>query len=60
MLVNTLNSRKLPDTMAAGVSSAAIYSVFAPISEATGLSLSDLNAGTGYMFLMFGLGTVFW
>lgn len=27
-----------------------------PISLETGLSLSDLNAGTGYMFLFFGLG----
>jgi len=43
-----------------GISSAAIYSVFLPISEATGLPLGDLNAGTGYMFLMFGWGCLFW
>jgi hypothetical protein len=36
-----------------GIASAAIYSVLAPISEATGLTINDLNAGTGYMFLFF-------
>lgn len=39
-----------------GVPSAAIYSVLTPVSEKTGLSLSTLNQGTGYMFLFFGLG----
>ena len=34
-----------------GIASAAIYSVLVPISEATTLTLDDLNAGTGYMFL---------
>ena len=34
-----------------GIASAAIYSVLEPISDATGLTLGDLNAGTGYMFL---------
>jgi hypothetical protein len=43
-----------------GISSAAIYSVFGPISTATGLPLHDLNAGTGYMFLMFGWGCLVW
>jgi MFS family permease len=43
-----------------GISSAAIYSVFVPISIETGLSLDDLNAGTGYMFLLFGWGCLFW
>jgi hypothetical protein len=38
-----------------GISSAAIYSVFVSISLETGLSLGDLTAGTGYMFLFFGL-----
>jgi hypothetical protein len=36
-----------------GIASAAIYSVLEPISQDTGLSLADLNAGTGYMFLFF-------
>lgn len=33
-----------------GIASAAIYSVLEPISDATGLTLADLNAGTGYMY----------
>jgi hypothetical protein len=40
-------------TLMVGIASAAIYSVLEPISEDTGLTLSDLNAGTGYMFLFF-------
>jgi len=40
-------------TLMVGIASAAIYSVLAPISEDTGLTLADLNAGTGYMFLFF-------
>jgi hypothetical protein len=40
-------------TLMVGIASAAIYSVLEPISEDTGLSLADLNAGTGYMFLFF-------
>jgi hypothetical protein len=39
-----------------GIASAAIYSVLTPISDATNLTLDDLNAGTGYMFLAFGWG----
>ncbi|KAI9743624.1 MAG: hypothetical protein M1818_002940 [Claussenomyces sp. TS43310] len=47
-------------TLMVGLASAAIYSVLEPISMDTGLSLSDLNAGTGYMFLAFGWGCLFW
>lgn len=47
-------------TLMVGVSSAAIYSLLTPISEATSLTLDDLNAGTGYMFLAFGWGCLFW
>lgn len=43
-------------TMAIGIASAAIYSILTPISEATELSVDDLNTGTGYMFLAFGWG----
>lgn len=35
-------------TLMVGIASAAIYSVLVPISEDTGLTLTDLNAGTGY------------
>ena len=46
-------------TLCLGISSAAIYSVLEPISDATGLTLSDLNSGTGYMVLKFSdLGSV--
>ncbi|PVH72653.1 MFS general substrate transporter [Cadophora sp. DSE1049] len=47
-------------TFTIGIASAAIYSVFVPISGDTGLTLGDLNAGTGYMFLFFGWGCLFW
>ena len=47
-------------TLMVGIASAAIYSVLEPISEATGLTLGDLNAGTGYMFLAFGWGCLVW
>jgi MFS family permease len=47
-------------TLMVGIASAAIYSVLVPISEATSLTLDDLNAGTGYMFLAFGWGCLFW
>lgn len=43
-----------------GIASAAIYSVLEPISVATGLTLGNLNAGTGYMFLAFGWGCLIW
>lgn len=36
-----------------GIASAAVYSVLEPISRDTGLTVAQLNAGTGYMFLMF-------
>ena len=36
-------------TFCIGIASAAIYSVLEPISKDTGLTLGDLNAGTGYM-----------
>ncbi|KAM0801443.1 major facilitator superfamily domain-containing protein [Usnea florida] len=47
-------------TFSIGTASAAIYSVLVPIAESTGLTLNDLNVGTGYMILMFGLGCLFW
>ncbi|KKY16779.1 putative mfs transporter [Diplodia seriata] len=47
-------------TLVVGIASAAIYSVLEPISEATSLTLNDLNAGTGYLFLLAGWGCLFW
>jgi hypothetical protein len=36
-------------TLMVGIASAAIYSVLEPISKDTGLTLNDLNQGTGYI-----------
>ncbi|ONH65095.1 Protein HOL1 [Cyberlindnera fabianii] len=44
---------------AIGVPSAAIYSVLSNVSAETGLTLTELNRGTGYMFLFLGLGCAF-
>lgn len=43
-----------------GIASAAIYSILEPISDATGLTLADLNNGTGYLFLFCGWGCLIW
>lgn len=42
-------------TLMVGIASAAVYSVLEPISKDTGLTVDQLNAGTGYMFLFFGV-----
>jgi len=46
--------------LSVGVASAAIYSILVPISVATGLTVGDLNTGTGYMFLLLGWGCLIW
>lgn len=47
-------------TLTVGIASSAIYSVLEPISQATQLTLNDLNSGTGYMFLAFGWSCLLW
>ncbi|ODQ67690.1 MFS general substrate transporter [Nadsonia fulvescens var. elongata DSM 6958] len=47
-------------TFVIGWSSASVYSILVPVSEATGLSVADLNRGSGTMLLFFGWGCVFW
>ncbi|KAI5207719.1 MFS general substrate transporter [Aureobasidium subglaciale] len=47
-------------TLMVGIASAAIYSILEPIAEETNLTLGNLNSGTGFMFLFFGWGCLFW
>ncbi|OQE20371.1 hypothetical protein PENSTE_c013G00161 [Penicillium steckii] len=47
-------------TLFAGISTANVYSVITPLSEATGLPVKTLNEGTGYLFLLAGWGLLFW
>jgi hypothetical protein len=42
-----------------GIANSVVYSVFIPLSKATGLTFNDLKAGTGYLFLLPGWGLLF-
>jgi MFS family permease len=43
-----------------GIGGTSVYSVFTPISEETGISIAQLNTGTGFLFLMAGWTNIFW
>ena len=43
-----------------GIANSVVYSVLVPLSDATNLTVNDLNAGTGYLFLLAGWGLLFW
>ncbi|KAI1619193.1 hypothetical protein EDD37DRAFT_306133 [Exophiala viscosa] len=43
-----------------GLAVSCVYSIIVPISEDTGLTVADLNSGTGYQFLLMGWGCLLW
>lgn len=47
-------------TFCTGVGGTSVYSVLTPISEDTGISIAQLNNGTGFLFLLAGWANLVW
>lgn len=47
-------------TFSGGLVNSIITSILIPLSQATGISVSTLNEGTGYLFLLCGWALLFW
>lgn len=47
-------------TLVNGISNSVVYSVLVPLSHSLNISVGDINAATGYLFLLAGYGLLFW
>lgn len=47
-------------TVVNGLSNSVVYSVLVPLSHALDVGVGDINAATGYLFLLAGYGLLFW